>query len=418
MSYTLVTATVLPLWVGSAWTEKDISEEIFSDVFQNYKQVYLTLTNPGITGDVYVDINDLRPEAYSSALTVTDYITSLGDATLTVVSSLPTTEVVYAKFVDARQGGYQIQKTLIGADDLSTLTSDQITDLVLTRDSYSTDMTQIHTSCLVTVNGYLHQTAVPTTTTEVAIYDGAKVLINSQDNAVGIISFVEVGTLTKYPFLNSIEILPQVDGDPLNGYITWASPETLDGKCVMLSLGGYLVLPEDDVFWISGTDILTLNFSRIPFLQRLYESSRYLDLSGLALTELYEGSESYNVDDLYSDDVIQAYFNMSQSFMIVLDAEDLVWTKKTMKSYNVPNTFTSYFEPTQPLIGGYGRLIEYWKSLEYTFWEIKTHDGFRRKYIFDTTYQNLLGQISPAVIPAQKASLNKGVLLEIGTYAT
>ena len=406
--------------VGAQWkkdSETDIGLETKSifDIFSNYSKVYLILTHSIVEGTFYVDMDIFREQYSSSNLTLNELLTLNGNNTLEYVSGIPDTTIKYARFGDAFRAKYKIDTTIIGVASPDNYPEKDKVDLVLSRPNYKTDMSILHSHCLVSVNGYIHMT--DTDGEKAYVYQGGKTKNKSKQSTLGILSFLDIAPITKIQ-LDPTRILPEVEGGELKDKLVFSVDPDLDNKCYILVLGGYMIFPTETVFWRSGVRTFTLDLNKLPYVERIYESSLYLDLSSLELTEQITGENVYSMPELWSDDVIKRYMTMSQSFLVVVDIPNLYTDKIFLKNNNVPGKFTAYQDPNLPLILNYGKIAEYWKEYEDGYWSVSVVDNYLRNYIItQQNVQDLIG-VNNHLDPTKPFYFSRGYLLNIYGYNT
>lgn len=413
--YTYVRALALSRSIGSQWTEVNLLNILVFDIFQTYSKVYLVLSNTELTDNVNVDMDVLKPLYSSYTEPLSSLLALLGNTALETVENLPNSNVTYAKYSDAVRAGYKIKPCLAGTIVPENYPAIELKDLRLTRDNYTTDMKLIHDYCLVSVNGFYHWTD---STTEAAYaFRGADTMRKSKLNHLGILSFLDVGKLTKVR-INASNINPVTADSVLREKINFSVTESLDNKSYALVLGGYLIFPQEGVFWRSGEHGFTLDINRISYVERLMESSQYLDLSDMGLTQSTLGDNVYSTDELLSDDKIKRYMTLSQSFLVLIDVPNLVVNKIHIRRSNLPGMFTSYQDPVYPLVVGYGKVAEYWKVMEDGYWAVNIQDSYSRNYVLSEQPLKNGRTITDNLNPNNPFFHGRGFLLEVAGYRT
>jgi hypothetical protein len=413
--YSFVKSVCLARSIGSQWTEKNISGDVVYSIFNTYVKVYLVLSHPDLTENVFVDMDSLRLEFSTYTGTLNQLLVTLDNRTLPTVASLPSTQTKYVRYSDAFRAEYKIDATIIGQILPPQYPRLGLPDLELSRPKYDTNLSLVHSHCLVSVNGFFHRT--DTDGNKAYVYDGAKSLQKSKNNQIGILSFLDIGSVEKIQ-ISKDDINAEAPDKFLKDKIIFQVPNDLEDKSYILVLGGYLVFPQEGVFWRSGDQSFTLDIKKLPYVERLFESNLYLDLSGLELTESPIGSDNYNMDEIYSDRVIKNYMTLSQSFLVVVDTEYLITNKIHIRHSDLPGMFTAYQDPRYPLIVGYGRAAEYWKVQEDGFWAVSIQDSYLRNYMFNQNPWPSLENITDHLQPYPPALYSRGYLLEIGGYKT
>ena len=411
--YTYVKAVSLAKTTGAQWTDTDISNILVYYIFDTFEHIYLELSHNELPNSVYVDFGLMKDRFSSYAGTLNELLISIGNETLPTVPSLPSTIFKYVKYSDAIRAGYKIGLTKIGSVAPNNYPAENLPDLKVNREKYKTNMKLVHDYCLVTVNGYLHQTDAEVDGSYFYVKDGAKTMRISDGNNLGIMSFLDIGKVTKLP-IDSSNILRETASTPLSDKIIIRLPVNINNKTVLLSLGGYLIFPENNVFWKSGDNALTLLIKNTPILERFYESRLYIDLSSLNLTPIVSNPYQINIEEFLSDENIIKYLLLSQSFIIIID-NSLISTKKIfLQHHSMPGMFTCYQDPVYPLIVNYGKLADYWKTKEDDRWSVTVTDSYFRNYVFVYNEHYTLPTVTDQKYPGKPYSHSRGYMLEIG----
>ena len=411
--YNFVKSIGLSRSIGSQWKDVDLSDILVYDIYNTYTKVVLELKNNALDKNAYVDMDSLRVAYSGYQGTLEELLVAIGDMTLETVPSLPNTKVIFAKYSDAMRSEYKIKTTIAGMVLPDNYPESEKKDLVVTRPKYGTDMSLIHKYCLVSVNGFYHMT--DTDGVVAYVYDGAVTMRKNKNNHMGIFSFYDIGQLQKIK-LKPEKIYPTDVNKNLKDKITFEVAEDLDDKSYILVLGGYLVLPEFDVFWRSGEKSFTLDLNKLPYVERIFESHHSIDLSSLGLTTQPINPDAYNVDELYSDAVIKKYMLLQQSFLVLVDTPTLVSNKIFLRHSNLPGMFTCYQDPVYPLIVNYGRAAEYWKVLEDGHWSVTVQDSFLRNYVISQQPVKSKKDITDNMLAGKPFYHSRGFLLEIASY--
>lgn len=412
--YTYVSSVALSKSIGAQWETIDLGDIYMFSIFSAYRKVYLTLSNPALPNNVYVDIDVFKPEYTSYTGTLNELLVEIGDTALPTVPSLPTTQIKYAKYSDGFQVGYIADLTIIGQELPPNFPRADMTDLFVVRPKYKTNMALIHSHCLVTVNGYLHQTDA--NSQKAFIVDGGRTFKHQRDNQFGILSFLDIGAITKIPITEDMILSLDSQNTLYNGAVIDLQGHNLENKTILMSVGGYLTLPEPQVFWQYSNNSVALNLSQTPYVQRYVESSYYLDLSSLGLDQSYMNPSLINVPQLTSDEVIKKYLMLSQSFVIIVDTPNLFFNRKYLGAARLPGEFISYTKPTYPLMVNYGKMVEYFTTEEDGEWLMTVKDSYYRNFVFNYEDENKLNDVSDQKLPMNVFYHSKGFFLEI--YST
>ena len=327
--YTFVTSHCLSRTVGSQWTELNISNSLLAAVYGTFRQAFIVIHDSYTNTDVIANMEVFKAGYSGMNITVNEMLTMHEGLPIETVASLPSTNVKYARYSIGNKVGYKFEFCKAGYMYDPDENSDFLTDIRINRPGYDTDISLLHKYCLVTVNGYIHNT--DTDGVYAYAYEAGKTMKIAKDNRFGILSFLDVGELDKI-VIKQEDILPaRVDG-VLREKIIFKIDDDIEDNAFMLSLGGYLVLPQEDVFWKQGTNTYMLDINRLPYIERILESKEFIDISGLGIRTSTIGDDTVEVDNLYSDEVIRNYMTMSQSFFIRIKTDNI----STVKYASIP----------------------------------------------------------------------------------
>lgn len=415
MAYTYVSAMVRPNRQTAQWSAVDVSTLSINTILQTYYEVSIELANTFDPANTYLTSSTLaqvQPKQIPSP-TLAAWLASLGNRALPTIATAPATVTAPVRYVDGWQGGWVANLTdMHGAID-SELPDSAKNDLLLTKGGL--DPANMANYMLVTVNGLLHLSGGGLN--GIYVKDGGKSLRLANTNRFGIFDFLPVGAVSQIPIQPSMLYKP--NGNWRYRDAVWVNLGVpLEGKIVLLSLGGYLHVL-DDTYTKTTNHSIKINFNRIAFPERLYQSGKSIDLSSLPLERGPSGatSEQYSVTSLYSDAVIAAYLCLSQSFAIVVDCEDFYTVKHDLEASVVPGRYFGSTLQQFPLFGPYGRLYDYRLSVEEGTYVYGCDNMEWSHFLFQTyDWQNYLS-IGPNREGARPFSNGKGYLLEFGSYA-
>jgi hypothetical protein len=386
--YTLVSAIGVAYGAGARWGSVNIGAIPMNTLYGQYKRVIATLTNPFITGDVGLDLNDIQLQTQGLTLTFNQYLASLGTASLPTLTTIPVIDPVYARYTDAFRAGYTVEPIAPGLSLSAQVDPLQKTDLYLKNPNIA--MSKFYQSCMVTINGFYHY--VDSDGNAAYVRDGDKSRQKSQFAQAGILSFNDLGTIEYLDLTSSMvynQSTAEIGSVPLK-YRTYLDIGVdIGNKIPILVLGGYMHILDDRTFRRVGATNFMIDMENIPLLNRYYESVPYLDYSSLNLPSTRMNASQVGVSDLYSDTTIKALIDLSQTFMVFLDAQDVFIDRQWVRTVPFPGKYLTGVKPEYPLVTGYGRMCEYWVRTEdtlYTQYSLSIADGIKYNYIFNTTY--------------------------------
>lgn len=411
--YTLLSAIALPNVIGAQWESVNLTILPVAQIFSKYKEIVVTLKRDD--QELLVDLNQIRSQYASYTNTLPVLLQVLSQYTFDTLSELPNKKIDYIKYSDVTRVGYRIKLARRGIVLPEHYPTSELVDIELTRPQYKTDMSLLHTHCLVSVNGYYHMT--DTDGEKAYIVDGG-ITSRYQDLAqVGLTSFLNIGQLEKIK-IEEDDISTRLGSDQLKDTVVLTIDQDTTNKSFFLVLGGYLLMPQEGVFWQVGDHEYHLNLNRIPYLERLIESHHYINLESLELTYSELNKENLNIQEIWSDRVIKKYLTLSQSFFVIVDRDNLFSNKIALRQMMSPGIFTAYQDPSYPLIVGTGKTAEYWKVHEDGHWAVTVLDNYYRNYIFNRQNQNTLVNVTGQLSFDRPFFYSQGFLLEIGAYAS
>ena len=396
--YTLVTAIAKALGGDERWSTVDISNMPLDTIYDNYSEVIATLTNPFLTGPVALKLASIRSGIAGQTITFNQYLASLGNVSLPTYTPVPTYSPTYAHYADAFAAGYKVQPIAPNTSITADVPIGTKTNLYMTRDN--TDYNSFYESCLVNVNGFYHQTS--TDGNAIYVTDGMKSRNISKQNQLGIYSFKGVGNLSFVPITPQM-IYKQNNRQSLSQHCFVNIGQDVSQKTIMLVLGGYLHVFDPQVFFRISPTTICINFENMPFLDRYYESKKYIDLSSLPLDKNSQNANQVGIDNFYSDANIIAYLGLSQSFIVIMDNPNIFVGTQGVRVTKNPDMFICYEEP------------RYWSVYEEKQWSLNCHDSFRRNYVYDTVNIWEQNSVDARGNPFKPNSQSQAYFLKVGT---
>lgn len=408
--YTLVSALGVSSSVGSKWGNISIGNVALSTLFTLYRKVYITLSNPLLPANVVIDLESLRTLHSGYNDTFNNFLISNGNTTLETIIAPITLNPKYAQYTDAFRAGYKIDITQIQYSfDTPALTVDK-KDIRITRNNPNTDMGVFNKNCLVSINGFFHNTDYDGTYCYVP--GGSLSLFKSRQNQVGITSFLDIGEITRVPITSSM-----ITNDSTTALVDKAFislPNDTTNKVVLIVIGGYLIFPSANGFFKNNDHSFVLNLNKYELLNKYFESSDYLNFTALGLPTSTVNPSLINVPEFFSDTVIRKYLTLPQSFFVIVNTTNLFTNKIYLRNSKLPGMFTSYIEPKYPLFCSNGRIGEYWKVQDDGHWAVNIVDSNTKNYVFSYSSIDSLNVIGDSTIPYKPYYNSKAFLLEIG----
>lgn len=371
---------VLSRTTGAQWEQKNLSTILVNSIFLVYRSVYLTLKVVETGETIYADFMAEQNEYFAYQGNLSQWLTHIGNKTLTTVSTLPNAAIKYARYADACQQNYSVSIGKMGMNYPTGYPVSELSDLKLRHKDSNVSSVVLDNYCLTTVNGLIHNTSrLSNDENELWIKDGAMTLLKNTISHVGLLSFLDIGKIKKYN-ISKLNIQPSEANTSLSNGVYFTIPENIGNKAFFLVLGGYLVFPQTQVFWRLNDHLFALKLQRLPYIDRIYETSRLTDIKTLqAGVPNFEGL--LNNILLWSDNVIRNYMTMSQSFLVTVETETLKTEKINLRHTTVPGRFSTQNWPVDPLMVSHGRLAEYWVERKDREYCLTVRDPFTGQYI-------------------------------------
>jgi hypothetical protein len=404
--YTIVESKCKPLVGSAAFTIVDIKDVSLVTIFNTYSSVYVTVTNSYDNKNITFDLFGYKSIMFNSDLTLVAFVETLANTVLTPATSVPVVPFISAGYTDAVQGGYKVDQCRVGVDVTQHILDSDKKDLYITREGVDGDL--LHDYCLISVNGYYHLTDTDKKYTYVL--DGSKSFFKTAYNHVGILSFYNVGKLTKYKITD--DVIYSLEARPLKErcYIKVDTGSDLSDKTILLVMGGYLILPMDNVMFRNSVNSIVINISAMPYVERIAESANILNLASIGVDK-----DTISGEMIYSDAFIRKYLKLQQSFLVVVDNSDLFYLRRNLANNNFPGLFITDSEPDLPMFVGYGKTAEYWKTYEDGYYAMSARETETHNFVASYVDPKSLQGFTNKDLPNGKLLTNNAFLLEIGT---
>lgn len=411
--YTLVSGYGVPAALGYGWQDilaADLNALPLNQVASLYRKLYITLDAAALAEPIHVDYDIFRYAHINDTQTLETFLTNLPNDTLQTVPSIQRYETKQIRYEDAFRAGYKISVTAPYSDPSSVVHPSDRTEIRINRNN--TDMRRFHDYCMVSVNGFWHCT--DTDGINAYVLGGGKSLLKSKMNNIGFTSFEAIGKVKHVPITaGMIYKLDDEDYFSRRAYFDLSAQET-EGKTVFAVIGGYLYMPDPAYVRQYSDNVWMIDFNGVPLLDRYFESLRYLDMSGLSLSQYINNPEQINKAEFFSDEHFEKYLTHQQSFFVILDAPQVYTQRHYLRHNNLPGMFTAYSEPKYPLITANGKVSEYWKIFEDGHWSINVHDSWWAHRQAATLKKENIISLTDANIPYKTFYNSNGYLLEIG----
>lgn len=341
------------------WKDANLANELVTTLSANYGDIYLYIQYPGpgeaITKVLRWDNVVTQLSSVDPSVTVQQWLTAIGNQTLPFESKIPSEDVRLVKYAQAWHCGYSLQPVARQGHVDAGGSSFHKEDLLMVHPTHSPK--DVYEKALITVNGFFH--LCDYTSAGLRIIDGNTTLRKGNDNQVGIYSFEKIGNVKYVPITDSMVSGQNAEAPLWDGtYVTIPEGVDIENKTVLLVTGGYLSILSEDYQRV-GSRTWRVRFGAMMFLDRYFDSYYAMDLSSLGLTIDPENPTLFKVDELKNDSVIRKYMTLSQSFLIVVDSPSFFQEYEQVEYLNLPGRFIDSKYDRMPLVGAYGKMLDY-----------------------------------------------------------
>lgn len=356
--YQLMTAYTRTDRRKDQWVETDIRMLPVRDLKQHYPEVWLIITYPALDGKVqglYFDdvVNMTVGETQST--TVVSWLTSLGNTTLPLRDEFPSFESKFVNYINAWYGNFTIFPVNESYREEPEVSKFDKRHLKIIHPEV--DGPTLRKRAMVSINGYFHFTEYAPD--GIIVHDGNQSIRYANDNQIGIHSFAEVGEINYVDITE--DMITNAGGDaPLKEGVYVTLPEDVDlkDKTVLLVANGYLQALGKGYTRV-GLNTFRIQLSNLMLLERFYQTRAFMDMSDAPRT-VYDTNENLlSVSELHADDMILWLLSRSQTFFVVVDVPSMFHELEPVEHMQLPGRFMAHSAKNHPLIGAYGRVLEY-----------------------------------------------------------
>ena len=365
---------------------------------------------------MYLNFNTILDDvsARFHELTIPQWLVVNGNASLPTSTTLPSFALKYVRYNDAWRAGYTIEPIDRFRHDDAEIPYGEKNDLLMSK--AGVDFQVHYRSALISVNGFVHRSGGSPSGLQVV--DGGRTGRIANDNRIGIMSFLGIGTIDMIPITPTM-VYKTTESAKLADHAYIQLPYSTEGKTVLMAIGGYLHVL-DEVYTRIGPKTVRINMNRIALPERYFDSLRSIDLSSLPLTRDPDHPGHVSVAELFSDEVIKAYLCLSQSFVIVVNTSDFFVRRKPVVNMHLPGRFEipKGSNDWYPLVGAWGKLYDYSVIPDWHLSILSCTENTRPRYQFRTTHwpENLT--IDDSLDTYRPWDWSSAQFLEMGRFTT
>lgn len=358
--YQLINAVIRPYDSSRPISTVIVNDLNIRSLIVSNKECYLILTNDVLDGEHVLNIKDVIEDVFKKDpdLTVDQWLSTLGNKSLPTSINELRIEEGRVRSVDAFQAGYNISpssgRRMMDDDNLI---QEDLVDLAIYKDDFN--HIELGKSMLTSVGGYLHLTDYD----DMGIYVKQGNLTANKYTSLktNLISFAGVGGLELVPLSECNKIAS--DGVFKFNGVDIVSPSSLSNKTVYLSIAGHLMTKVDD-YKISGDKTINLNISNLLLLEKYVLMRDILDTTSIDLLVDRGAKDILLKEDFKSDEVIDAFLNLSQSFIIIVDNSSVTTELVRVEEAGPIGKYFIYGSPSKLIVTGDMRLPPKYTTLE------------------------------------------------------
>lgn len=414
MSYQLVAAKARSKGLDAVWSDVDIASMQIGALFANYANVWLTLSHSALTSNVYLNFATVYPQiaARYHNKTIPQWLALIGNASLPTNVTMPQFKLHHVRFNDAWQAGYTVTPIDRFRHEDAEIPYGEKNDLLLEKPGVDFNVHQKY--ALVSVNGYFHRTAAGRG--GLMVVEGGRTGRLTNDNQVGVHSFKGVGSIDIVPITPTM-VYKNTESGKLADRAYIQLPYSVENKTVLLVIGGYLHVL-DETYTRIGPKTLRVNFNKIAFAERYFDTFKKMDLSSLPLTRNEDNEGHISVPELFSDDTIRAYLSLPQSFIVVVNTADFYVRRRPVANCELPGRYETVDSTGRlPLFGAFGKHYDYLIQKDWGVDILACRENTRPRYQFRTTDWRNRATIDNSLNPYRPWDWAPAHFLEMGRFS-
>jgi hypothetical protein len=376
--YQLVSARYRKDRRAGRWTSADLSTALVTTLTTVYGDVWLYIAYPSLTEPKALRFDKVADMVtnVTPTTTVQQWLTALGNQSLPFEEKVPDTRTRYVTYGHAFHLGYDIQPRPRLGTVQSNLSKFDMEDLNVTHPQFTPEY--INDYGLWQVNGLFHNNDYAKD--GVRIVDGNTTIRGGNDNQVGVLSFEAVGKIQRIAITPNMVAAQNAEAALKDGvYLTLPPEVDMTNKSVLLVVAGYLHVA-GRAYSRVGDRVFKVELQNLMLMERLMQLRPYLEPGLLPLTQ-YEGNTSLtDVAELHSDACIKALLTLSQTFFVIVDCPTFFHELEPVEYSGLPGRYFNYSKTNAPLMGAYGRALDYHTVQEEAVTVLHTSENLRHHY--------------------------------------
>lgn len=366
--YQIVTAQAIPRGNYGDWQNVNLKGMRLNDIFQSYQLCMLQLHDVDTNETGWVDMYQLPIQLRISPVTIERWLEITSPLNIFPDDPFGQRGENYVRFMFANAFGMSMSGINFSFNQNENLLPDQRVDIMLKKDGIE-DYAKIVRNALFTTNGLIHRADV-LQGGGIALLGAGAAAAKYNDNRVGILDFSNVAEITTYSITD--EMIRGGGRDlPLSRGFFIDTPEELIGKTVGIVIAGQMHLLNGTMSVVSDQRV-KFNSQLIDFPDIYYSTYKSLDLSSIPLAVDQNAPDQFVTSQFITDASIRAFLKLPQSFMFIIQSNNIVVENIKVKETELPGLYISPGKelPDLPLQVGAGYIPEYNVEEREGFWTI------------------------------------------------
>lgn len=395
------------------WAQVDLADMDVFKLWTDYSRLILVLSSPLYEEPLSLDLNEVRSRITKvmPGTTLNQWLAGLGNESLPTSTVVPKINPKYVTYRDAIAAGYSLAPVPPGVAYGNDYLISDAHDLRLWRDDVTPK--DFYDNCLVEVNGLLHRVDYDSEANYIP--EGGRTGRICNDNHVGILNFSAVGGVRTIPI--TPEMIAAGGSDPsllINTIIT--VDEDLSDKTVMLSFMGFL-LPWGRALKRIGEKSFSVDLRNQVFVDWYFHVQKRINLESIRpLMTIKNGNyDQIALEEFFSNDVITKLFTLSQTFLVVINNNDIYVDREQLEVSKTPDRYFTKTRPLWPVVIDKGELMSYWVVREGDTYVLAGSSNRRPEYNFETTHWTEGVSIDPTQDRHYPNRYSKAYFLKIGS---
>ena len=413
MSYVFVAATARERSLEAGWEAVTLTGLTLSQIFEQYQGIYLELSHFAYPHTIFLNLYAMRKELdlEAKSKTVEQWLEDNATNTLPTINNLPESRELWVKYNDAFLSGFDVDLVNIGRAADSEMPAGDKNDLLLKKNNVN--FSQMWKYLLVSVNGFFHRSVLGPDS--LYVIEGGRTRRLCNQNHAGLMSFREVASTTQVQIRPEM-IHPVKAGRNLSEGVLITMPDSISGKTPLLVIGGFLHVL-DSTYSVIGDRTIQIHMADYNLADRFFHSYGKINLDSVPFEHSQFNPRKISVNSLHSDPVVKAYLTLPQSFIVLLDTEDVYLRKHRLDNTQLPGVYQQEGPFKRlPMFGTYGSIYDYVAYKEYEKYVYNVNYVNEPNLNYRTTewkYENAIDDVAYSSNPWR---LSDGYLLELGRF--